>query len=100
MTLDQAEESLLEARGIPVHRANGRAPDGNHIEEGVAGILDIEVAAEISREFRQTAFFWYDSWDFYIVGSDEPAERMQLPSTYTRASSIHQHPRVSRRERG
>jgi hypothetical protein len=60
-------------------RVDGRSPDGSHVEPGYGVLLPLEEARALAREFGQTAIFWWDGEDFWIVEAVEEGRRVRLP---------------------
>jgi hypothetical protein len=69
----------LESAGIPNVPAAGMSPDGAHREEGYAVWISRNRARDLAARYDQTAFFWFDGQEFWVVPTavDEPA--VQLP---------------------
>ncbi len=59
--------SLLADRGLAVVPAAGVSLDGEHREDGFAVSIDQAGAVEIARRFGQSALFWFDGSDFWLV---------------------------------
>lgn len=55
--------------------ANGISPDCRHTESGFAVDLALDQATEIARRYDQSAFFWFDGEQFWIM----PALIVQQP---------------------
>jgi hypothetical protein len=69
----------LEDAGIVNMPATGASPDGVHREEGFAVWISRDRARDLAARYDQTAFFWFDGQEFWVVPTavDEPA--VQLP---------------------
>jgi hypothetical protein len=65
-SLEQALRSICGN----VMRVRGNALDGGHSEESFACDATLDEAARIAREYRQSAFFWYDGQEFSLVESE------------------------------
>jgi hypothetical protein len=58
---------------------DGRSPDGRHCEPGYGVRLSLNEAQRIAAEFRQTALFWWDGSQFWIVEATDGGRRRRLP---------------------
>lgn len=77
------ERWLLETVDRLCHRhvpADGVSPDGQHRERGVAACLTRAAATALAKEFGQSAFFWFDGTDFWLIGALVDAEPLRLPA--------------------
>ena len=70
----------LERAGIPNVLAAGASPDGVHREEGFAIWVSRDRARDIATRHEQSAFFWFDGSEFWIVPTavDDPAVRLPV----------------------
>jgi hypothetical protein len=68
---------LLGLASVPT---DGVSPDGLHREVGVAVSLDDkEAAAELARKYGQSAFYWFDGADMWLVGGLVEVADRRLP---------------------
>lgn len=70
-------DRLLGA-GHTAVRADGRSPDGTHVEPGFAVRMPKPDALAIAAEFRQLGLFWWDGTAFLLVRTDA-SEEVRLP---------------------
>jgi hypothetical protein len=69
----------LEIAGIPNVPAAGASPDGAHREEGFAIWVSRERTRELAARYEQTAFFWFDGRDFWVVPTAAGVSAIRLP---------------------
>jgi hypothetical protein len=74
-------EGALHAVSRNVMRVCGESLDGSHSEDGFGCEVTLDQAAQIAREFRQSAFFWYDGVEFSLVESEGATPVFRLPRT-------------------
>jgi hypothetical protein len=74
-------ERALRAVTQSVLRVCGESLDGSHSEEGFGCEVTLDQAAQIARELRQSAFFWYDGVEFSLVESEGATTVFRLPRT-------------------
>ena len=85
-SFDRAREADLEqevrtgAHAFAM-RVDGVSPDGEHRERSVAVKLPRAEVVELARDFGQSAIFWYDGADFWLVGALVDVEARRLPDT-------------------
>ena len=72
-------EDALHAVSDNVMRVCGEALDGSHSEDGFGCETSLDQAAQIAREFRQSAFFWYDGVEFSLMESEGASRVFRLP---------------------
>ena len=72
-------EEALRSISQNVMRVCGEALDGSHSEDGFGCEATLDQAAQIAREFRQSAFFWYDGFEFSLVESEGATRVFRLP---------------------
>jgi hypothetical protein len=70
---------VLAASASQVVDVRGVAVDGSHAEDGFGCSATVDEAARIAREFRQSAFFWYDGSEFSLVESEGATRVLGLP---------------------
>ena len=75
------EQQELTARGLRHLRVDGLAPDGSHCEEGYAVELPRNEARALAERWGQSAFFWFDGSDFWLVPAELDAEAVRLPAS-------------------
>lgn len=78
----RSEARLIETLdGLGAHHvsADGVSSDGSHRERGLAVQIQRATAAALAREFGQSAFFWFDGFDFWLVGALVVAPPVRLP---------------------
>ena len=70
----------LERADIPYVSVAGASPDGAHREEGYASWVSRDRARDLATRFEQSAFFWFDGREFWIVPTavDDPAVRLPV----------------------
>lgn len=59
--------------------ADGCSPDGAHRESGVAVCMPQHEAICLARSFEQSAIFWFDGIDFWLVGASVDTVPRRLP---------------------
>jgi hypothetical protein len=74
------EAAELATLGLRHVRVDGLAPDGSHCEEGYAIDLGREEARALAEHWRQSAFFWFDGSDFWLVPARVDGEAVRLPA--------------------
>ncbi|HEU4632316.1 MAG TPA: DUF3293 domain-containing protein [Gemmatimonadaceae bacterium] len=82
---DRAREADLELTArAEAHaftlRVDGVSPDGAHRERSLAVKLPRARVVGLARDFGQSAVFWYDGRDFWLVGALVEADPQRLPS--------------------
>ena len=60
-------------------RVDGVSPDGAHRERSTAVRLPKDDAVALGRRYQQSAIFWYDGRDFWLLGALAAAEPVRLP---------------------
>jgi hypothetical protein len=79
---ESSQRSLEDAlRSIcrNVMRVCGESLDGSHSEDGFGCEATLDQTAQIAREFRQSAFFWYDGFEFSLMESEGATRVFRLP---------------------
>ena len=61
-------------------RVDGVSPDGAHRERSVAVRLPKDEVVALGRRYQQSAVFWYDGADFWLLGALVAAEPQRLPA--------------------
>lgn len=69
----------LEAADIPSVTAAGASPDGAHLEEGFAIWVSRDRARDLATRYEQSAFFWFDGREFWVVPIDAGVPAARLP---------------------
>jgi hypothetical protein len=69
----------LERSGARKTFVTGASPDGAHREEGFAAWIPCEQARELAARYEQTAFFWFDGREFWVVPSHPDSRSIRLP---------------------
>ena len=81
--LDRARQAELDEaarRAASVtRRVDGVSPDGRHRERSVAVALPKDDAVALGRCYQQSAIFWYDGRDFWLLGAHVAAAPRRLP---------------------
>lgn len=75
----ELEEAARHASSV-VRRVDGVSPDGAHRERSVAVALPKDDAVALGRRFQQSAIFWYDGRDFWLLGAVVAAAPRRLPA--------------------
>ena len=75
------EQQELTTRGLRHLRVDGLAPDGSQCEDGYAVELPRNEARELAERWGQSAFFWFDGSDFWLVPAELDAEAVRLPAS-------------------
>lgn len=73
-------EALAETR-----RVDGVSPDGAHRERSTAVRLPRDRVVALGRHYRQSAVFWYDGRDVWLLGAMVDAAPRRLPVGRDRA---------------
>ena len=83
----QAElDEVARAVGGPAtRRVDGVSPDGEHRERSVAVRLPKSEVVELGRRWQQSAVFWYDGADFWLLGALVEAAAERLPRQHDAA---------------
>ena len=77
----QAElDEVARVRSSVARRVDGVSPDGEHRERSVAVLLSREEAVALGRRYRQSAIFWFDGADFWLLGAVVAAAPVRLPA--------------------
>lgn len=69
----------LESAGIPNVPAAGASPDGVHREEGFAIWVSRDRARDLAARYEQSAFFWFDGREFWVVPVAAGVSSVRLP---------------------
>ena len=67
-------------------RVDGVSPDGRHRERSVAVRLPRDRVVALGRHYRQSAVFWYDGRDVWLLGAVVDAAPERLPRARDRAA--------------
>jgi len=86
-------EAHVRRLGLHVVHVDGVSPDRLHREKGVAVKVTREDATTLATEYHQSAFFWFDGEQFWIVPALVHAEPIPLPHSASQTES-HQRQRV------
>jgi hypothetical protein len=70
----------LESAGVPSIPAAGMSPDGAHREEGYAIWISRDLARDLAARYEQTAFFWFDGQEFWVVPTAVDVPPVRLPT--------------------
>ena len=80
---DRARQAELDeaarTRSSVARCVDGVSPDGAHRERSVAVLLSREEAVSLGRRYGQSAIFWYDGADFWLLGAVVAAAPLRLP---------------------
>jgi hypothetical protein len=58
----------------------GASPDGVHREEGFAVWVSRDRARDLAARYEQTAFFWFDGQEFWVVPTSVDFPAVRLPA--------------------
>lgn len=72
-------EHTVRSMGVAFVRADGRSPDGSHLEVGLALALPQPQAVALAARFGQSAIFWFDGTAFWLVSVTGSAGPVRLP---------------------
>jgi hypothetical protein len=73
------EEEARTAALAETWRVDGVSPDGAHRERSVAVRLPRAEVVALGRHYRQSAVFWYDGHDFWLLGALVESAPQRLP---------------------
>ena len=72
-------QARLRATGTRFIRADGRSPDDNYRETGVAVSLSQPAALDLALDLEQEAYYWFDGENIWLVGALAKHEPVRLP---------------------
>jgi hypothetical protein len=72
-------EAQVRQRGLSIVHVDGVSPDGNHRESSIAIKFSCEDATAFANQYQQSAFFWFDGEQFWIMPALIHAEPLLLP---------------------
>jgi hypothetical protein len=75
-----ALQDELDSAGVRHAPVTGASPDGMHCEEGCAVWMSCEGARNLAARYDQTAFFWFDEQDFWVVPTVVDVPPVRLPA--------------------
>jgi hypothetical protein len=74
-------EAELVAGGSCFRPADGVSPDGRHREPGFAVWLPESGVRNLAERFEQTAFFYFDGTEFWLVTTNGTRNPVRLPAS-------------------
>jgi hypothetical protein len=76
----ELDEVARAEAGFDMPRVDGVSPDGEHRERSVVVRMPKADVVELGRRYQQSAVFWFDGADFWLLGAEVAAEPQRLPA--------------------